>query len=103
MFFGRADIAHDTHEAICAFLCAEAAGDLFLYLGESDAAFGFIIGERYSPIYGESENVGFIVSEPFQKAPGFAFRLAAALAFRRFLYGIGCKAFGHQSVISSEI
>ena len=40
MFLGRTNIAHDTHEAVCAFLRTEAAGDLLLHLGEPDAAFG---------------------------------------------------------------
>ena len=81
-------------------LCAEAAGDLLLHLGEPDAAFGLIIGERNRLIRGKAQNVGFIVSEPLKKASGFSFRLAATLALRCFSYGIGRKPFGDKSVIT---
>ena len=84
VFFGRADVAHDPHEAVCPSLCAEATGNLLLHLGESDAAFSLIVCKRYRPIRGKSQDVSFIVSEPFQQASGFPFRLATTLARGRF-------------------
>ena len=82
VFSSRANIAHDTHEVVRASLCTEAAGNLLLYLGESNAVLSLIVSERHRPIHGEPQDVGVIVSESFQKASGFPFCFATALAFR---------------------
>ena len=103
MFFSRANIAHDTHKVVCAGLCTEAAGNLLLHLGKSDTALSLIICERYRPIRGKPQDVGFIVSKPLKKAAVFPFCLAATFALWSFLYGIGFKPFGYKRVIPLKV
>ena len=63
--------SHDLHVGLRAFLRSEAAGDLLLHLTETDTPFCFVICERNPPVGGKSENIPFIVLEPFQQTVHF--------------------------------